>query len=212
VSSVRPMCVRRSATQSWIPLLCLTDSKHIPWQDRFTRWSLRVRVRPACRCFYPYPRYATTILNARIRSNPPARKTKVAHIEQSGGTAVSGSSHANRCSSHPSRLPASLAERRSGSRIRAPRVTTFDKRESGLRNQPSYRTRSATESALLAVELEGERAPSVTNLSLSATTIENTFQLTPGRVLGRCRVFRRRVFAFPRAGLRRTPRIRPDRA
>jgi high-affinity iron transporter len=60
-------------------------------------------------------------------------------------------------------------------------VTTFDKKKSGLSNNQSYTNEIGYGvTPFWEVEIEGEtEAPSGTNLRYSATTIENTFQLTP---------------------------------
>jgi hypothetical protein len=60
-------------------------------------------------------------------------------------------------------------------------VTTFDKKKSGLSNNQSYTNEIGYGvTPFWQVEIEGEtEAPSGTNLRYSATTIENTFQLTP---------------------------------
>jgi hypothetical protein len=60
-------------------------------------------------------------------------------------------------------------------------VTTFDKKKSGLSNNQSYTNEIGIGiTPFWGLELEGETgAPSGENLRYSATTLENTFQLTP---------------------------------
>jgi high-affinity iron transporter len=59
--------------------------------------------------------------------------------------------------------------------------TTFDKKKSGLSNNQSYTNEIGYGvTPFWGIELEGEmEAPSGTNLRYAATTLENTFQLTP---------------------------------
>jgi high-affinity iron transporter len=133
--------------------------------------------------FYLTTLIVTTFLMRVFGGNPPARKTKLRDIRHRvAGTAVVGFIALTAASyAHADfKVRSPIVEYREFE-FEHNGVTTFDKKKSGLSNNQSYTNEIGYGvTPFWQVELEGEtEAPSGTNLRYSATTIENTFQLTP---------------------------------
>jgi high-affinity iron transporter len=129
--------------------------------------------------FYLTTLIVTAILMRMLGNNPPTRKTASRSV--AGTAAVGFTALATVTGAHADfKVRSPIVEYREFE-FEHNGVTTFDKKKSGLSNNQSYTNEIGYGiTPFWQIELEGEtEAPSGTNLRYSATTVENTFQLTP---------------------------------